>query len=268
MKQNWTLDELIDSWTLSPNETTFVKRYKTATNQVAVALLLKYFQLVGRFPYRRRDIPRAAIEFLTRQMQQPATCFTEYRWRGRSITRHRSEIRGYLGFRQGTVADVEHIDKWLRETILPHKSRLESIMAAVYARYREQKIEPPTAGRVERIVRSAQRRYSEQFCATITAQLSEETKQALDNLLKRDPDEEGNVDGYSPFARLKQDTGKVSLKNILTETAKLTCIQQINLPDNLFEPVPAHIIQAYHARVRVERPREVLRHPDNIRFRV
>lgn len=57
MKQNWTLDELIDNWLLLPAKEALVSRHKSDRNKLGVALLLKYFQIAGRFPHRRRDIP-------------------------------------------------------------------------------------------------------------------------------------------------------------------------------------------------------------------
>lgn len=50
MKHNWTLDELIDSWTLLPNELELIGGSKADHNRLAFALLLKYFQIEGKFP--------------------------------------------------------------------------------------------------------------------------------------------------------------------------------------------------------------------------
>ena len=52
MKHKWTLDELIDHWTLLPDEQALVERYKTNPNKLGVVLLLKYFEIEGRFPHR------------------------------------------------------------------------------------------------------------------------------------------------------------------------------------------------------------------------
>ncbi len=266
MKQNWTLDELIDTWLVKGQDLAFVQRHKTPTNQLVVALLLKYFQTTGRFPYRRRDIPRAAIDFISRQLQIEAILLDKYSWRGRTIKYHRRTIRDYLGFREGTVADGERMAEWLVNNVVADESKVDRLMAAVYERYRQEKIEPPTAGRVERIVRSAQRRYSDRFCIEIAAKLPSETKAALDQLLKREPDDQGHIAGYSPFARLKRDAGNVSLKSIKKEAAKLTTIHAVQLPTDLFDNIPAHIIELFRSRVAVERPREVLRHPKPRRY--
>jgi hypothetical protein len=266
MKQNWTLDELIDSWLLLPAEEALVNRHKTDTNRLGVALLLKYFQIVGRFPHRRRDIPQAAVTFVARQLRISDRLLAEYNWRGRTIKFHRAAIRDFLGFREGTVADAEATADWLIAEILPIEPTYEGLMAAVYERFRTMRIEPPTSGRVERLVRSAQRRYGEQFCIIVATQLPAETKSALDRLLERGVEDERELDGYSPFARLKRDAGKVSLKSILAEIDKLQRIRQLALPKALFAGIPAHVVQLFHDRVTGERPREVKRHTDDLRY--
>lgn len=265
MKQNWTLDELIDNWLLLPAEEALVSRHKSDRNKLGVALLLKYFQIAGRFPHRRRDIPQAAVSFVARQLQVSDQLLAEYNWRGRTIKSHRATIRDFLGCREGTVADADAAVEWLVQEVLPIEPSFEGLVAAFYERFRTWRIEPPTSGRVERLVRSAQRRYSEQFSITIAARISTETKAALDALLEREEDDEGYKDGYSPFARLKRDAGKVSLKSILAEIEKLQRIRKLALPTTLFAEVPAHVVQLFDERVAGERPSEVKRHGDDLR---
>lgn len=84
MKHKWTLDELIDSWTLLPNELAFVNRAKTDHTRLGLALLLKYFQIEGRFPRRQRDVPQAAIEFVARQLEIATIAYASYRCSCRS----------------------------------------------------------------------------------------------------------------------------------------------------------------------------------------
>jgi hypothetical protein len=266
MKQKWTLDELIDNWVLHPDDQALMDRYKTTPNKLGVVLLLKHFEIEGRFPRRQRDIPQAAVDFVARQLNISAAIFAEYNWRGRTIKFHRAAIRKYLGFREGTVTDAEAVSDWLCAHILPVEATLDGLIAAVYERYRVMRIEPPAAARVERLVRSAQRRYSEQFCEEIAAQLATDTKQALDGLLERRVDKDGNLAGHSSFAHLRRDTGAVSLKNILAEVEKLQRIRQVALPETLFATVPPHVVELYRQRVTSERPSEVKRHSHTLRY--
>ena len=69
MKHNWTLDELIDSWTLLPNELALANQSRAAHNRLGFAMLLKYFQIEGRFPGHRRDVPMMAIDYVARQLK-------------------------------------------------------------------------------------------------------------------------------------------------------------------------------------------------------
>jgi hypothetical protein len=266
MKHKWTLDELIDQWTLLPNELELVNRSKTAHNQLGVALLLKYFQVDGRFPRRQRDVPQAALEYVAKQLKISPNQYTQYDWRGRMIKMHRAAIRAFLDFREGTTTDAETVAEWLAAHILPHEAKQDSLIEAVYQRYRALKIEPPTSGRIERLVGSAQRRYSEQFCEQIVARLSAETKQQLDALLELDINEDGAIAFRSAFGQLKTDAGTISLKGILTEIEKLQRIRQVALPAGLFEDVPPHLVRVYRERVMGEKPREVRRHSEAVRY--
>ena len=60
MKRTWTADELIEQWTLQPNERELIE-HKEGANRLGFALLLKSFQIDGRFPRQKHDLPIAAI---------------------------------------------------------------------------------------------------------------------------------------------------------------------------------------------------------------
>ncbi len=146
MKHNWTLDELIDSWTLLPIETELGESSKADYNRLGFSLLLKYFQIEGKFPHHRRETPQAAIDYVARQLKLSPDILHKYNWMGRTSVNHRRTIRAFLGFRESTVADVADVDTWLQEHILPHTQRLDALITAVYERYRSLKIEPANKG--------------------------------------------------------------------------------------------------------------------------
>lgn len=265
MKHNWTLDELIDRWTLLPNELDLVSDSKSEPNRLGFALLLKYFQLEGRFPRHRREIPQTALTYIARQLKVSPDVFQAYDWRGRTIIYQRATIRSFLGFREGTVVDSETVATWLQEYVLPQNQQLEPLIEAVYERYRTLKIEPPTISRVERLTRSALRLYTEQFGETIATRLSAQTKSRLDSLLARET-ETGDPAFRSPFGHLKTDAGMANLDGILEEIGKLQLIRQLELPADLFHDVPPGVVKQYRQRAASEPPREVRRHPEAIRY--
>lgn len=95
MQQHWTIEELIDDWTLLPAEQAFLAGSQEA-NRLGLAVMLKVFQHEGRFPARTRDVPQAAVEFVSRQVGVEAVQFERYDWRGRSSSTHRALIREFF----------------------------------------------------------------------------------------------------------------------------------------------------------------------------
>lgn len=266
MHQNWTIDQLIDQWTLLLDERAFVLRHKTDANRLAVALLFKYFQIVGRFPRRRQDVPTPAITFVARQFSLDPASFSDYNWQGRTIKFHRAAIRAWFGFREATVADAESVIDWLCVHSLPDNPSDDLLKTIVLTQYQARKIEPPTTARIERLMRTARYRYSEQFCTAIYDALPALTRESLEKLLEQPTQPDGTIASYSSFATLKRDTGNVSLNSIMKEIAKLQQIEALALPNSLFVNVPSHAIHLLAERAGGERPREIKRHSVTLRY--
>ena len=266
MKHNWTIDELIDNWTLLPNEVELVSRTNAEVNRLGYALLLKYFQITGQFPNQLADIPQAAVGFIARQLELDASLLDQYSW-GKTVNkRQRAAIRTIFGFREGTLADNQVVIDWLIQNLLPDNLHLESVIEAAYQQFRIRKLEPYTRGRMERLARSAIRQFSELFCQNVADKLSPQAKQLLDDLLHRQENEGGERSFRTPFGDLKLDAGAAKLENVIEETNKLQLIQEIGLPDDLFKDIPQRVVRQYRQRVAAEPPREVRRHPDTIRY--
>jgi hypothetical protein len=60
VKVDWDTEELIENWTLLPQELELVKN-KVGANKIGFAVLLKYFQHFARFPDSSKEIPDAII---------------------------------------------------------------------------------------------------------------------------------------------------------------------------------------------------------------
>jgi hypothetical protein len=72
MKRLWTNDDLVVQWILQPNELALLE-YKEDANRLGFALLLKYFQIDGRFPRQKHDVPVPAITFVANQLESRST---------------------------------------------------------------------------------------------------------------------------------------------------------------------------------------------------
>src|SRR5689334_811012 len=108
MKRLWTHDDLLAQWTLQPSELALVE-YKEGTHRLGFALLLKYFQIDGRFPRQKHDVPVLAIAFVASQLDVSIDLYPAYDWDGRTIKQHRADIRAFLGFRESTTQDYDEM---------------------------------------------------------------------------------------------------------------------------------------------------------------
>jgi hypothetical protein len=66
MKRHWTRDELEQQWTLFAQEQQQLKN-KTGATRLGFAVLMKFFQVAGRFPDDHTEVPRDVIRFVADQ---------------------------------------------------------------------------------------------------------------------------------------------------------------------------------------------------------
>lgn len=70
----------------------------------------------------------------------------------------------------------------------------------------------------------------------------------------------------SELAAVKDGAGAVSVETVLDEIAKLTQLRALGLPEGLFRDVPAMLVTPYRQRAASEPPRELRRHPPELRY--
>ncbi len=275
MKRQWTAGELAEHWTLAGGDGNLLAN-KTGATRLGFALLLKHFQYEGRFPPHKGDVPAAAIVHVAQQLDLPPELYAQYEWSGRTVAYHRGQIRQALGFRESTERDIDDLAAWLGRDVLPHEHRPEQLQVAVYARCRSGHIEPPSAGRIDRLIRSALRAYDDRLYQGVLARIGPEGLVRIDALLT--PIEAG--DGAAEQAQdrsiardpepltlqdLKADSGRISLDNVLAQIDKLRCVRQVEIPPDLFAGVAPRVVQAYRQRAAAEPPSELRAHADAVR---
>ena len=283
VKADWEHDELIENWTLVPQELELV-RNKVGGNQIGFALLLKHFQLFARFPEQQSSIPRVIISYIANQIKIPESAYSDYDWQGRSAKVYRVEIRRLFNFRVATVQDSAQISDWLIKEILPNEQRIEPLIQIVYQRFRYLQIEPPTAGQVERLIRSSIHQHDTSFCQQVFDKLNPKNIAEIDILIAtEETNNTENVESdqllpvkfnpersrsfkVSDFAFIKTDPGPVGLGSFLIEIAKLKRIRAVGLPPDLFKGSSPKLIQTYRQRAATESPYDIRRHPTPIRY--
>ena len=88
VKQNWDTEELIENWTLLPQELELTKK-KVGGNQIGFALLLKHFQLFAYFPEDKSSISQVVISYIASQVNLSESDYSDYDWQGRSAKVYR-----------------------------------------------------------------------------------------------------------------------------------------------------------------------------------
>ena len=266
MKRSWSLEELVEHATLLPDELKLLAN-KTEPSRLGFAVLLKCFQYEGRFPQYKGDIPVSFVTYIAQQIGVAPERFEEYDWEGRTIKHHRADIRALLGFREPAERDSQALGNWLLVHILPREHDLERLLLALYQRCRDLRLEPPTSGRMNRLLRSALTTYEERFCADIAQRLPSATRSRLEALLQPLAAEtEAPETGWAYLHTLKAGPAAVSLETARTEIEKLQHLRALELPADLFAQVPPKVLQGYSQRLIVEETHEIRRHPEPLRL--
>jgi len=147
------LDELVEHWTLLDDERPLLSG-KGGAGLLATAVLLKFYLRHGRFPRGRGELPDEVVGFVADQVDVPAAEIGLYDWEGRTIERHRSQIRQHLGFRECSVEDANKLTAWLAAEVCEVERDHERVREQLLVHCRVERIEQPTSGRVDRIIKS------------------------------------------------------------------------------------------------------------------
>ncbi|MEN3612984.1 DUF4158 domain-containing protein [Plantactinospora sp. ZYX-F-223] len=173
------LGDLVEHWTVVGAEQDLVAA-KHRDTRLGFALLLKFYGRFGRFPRGRAELHPDAVEYVAKQVGVDAGSLGQYEWSGRTIERHRAQIRAHLGFRECTVADAEKLTDWYAQ----QERRYELVRDALLAECRAWSIEPPTSDRVDRIVRSGLHQAERFLTERVAGQLPADVAARLLGLLR------------------------------------------------------------------------------------
>jgi hypothetical protein len=70
----------------------------------------------------------------------------------------------------------------------------------------------------------------------------------------------------SELSAVKEGAGAVKVETVLNEIAKLKQLRALSFPESLFRDVPAKLVTHYRQRAASEPPRELRRHPPEVRY--
>ena len=258
VKRCWSRDELELHWGLLPPESSLL-RNKSGATRLGFSLLLKFFQLEGRFPGAAHEMPDQAVAFLAEQAQVPAADWRQYPWDGPTICRHRAEIRSWAGFREATVEDARALEAWLLAEVLPAEQRYDRLKEAALDRCRTLRIEPLAPERLKRHIRAAAHAHEVRFSQSIHHQLPPPVLARLAGLLTPLPSA-AEASEWAAWQILKADPGRPSVASVKEAAARLLLVREVGLPAGLFAGVHPKALDRYAKRASVEEPHELRRH--------
>ncbi|MEE1752928.1 DUF4158 domain-containing protein [Streptomyces sp. SP18CS02] len=205
MRQEWSPEELLANWTLVDGDWGLVAN-KSGTTRLGFSLLLKFFELEGRFPDVLEEVPPAAVEYVAELVKVQATDFAKYTLVGRTAEYHRKQIREALGLRPPTLADEESLTAWLAVEVCPVELVEDRQREVLLVECRTRKVEPPGPTRVEKVLVAARGRWERAFCARTIERLGPVGRNRLlalvaedaMKLLKKYADVDGKTRFYGP----------------------------------------------------------------------
>lgn len=254
-----------DIFTLEEEELALIAEKNTNKNKLGFAVLLKHFQLEGRYPKGIQIIDPFLINDLANQLDINESVIKDFDWEGRSIERFKREIRVLTGFREATTENIKDLVSWLIAEILPKAPKGSECIEYAYEYFRSQKIEPFVSDKMERYVLSAHSIFEKSTFTQIYNNLSKNTINLIDQVLDynfNNVEQEEQVNNYSEikFKHLKKEIPGAKLKNVNFEINKITQLRKLNLPNQLLSNFNPKLIKKYYDRILTEPPGDILKH--------
>src|ERR1700727_2346531 len=117
MKQHWSEEEAAECWALLPEEASLLSGLMDG-QRLGFAVMLKFFQIEGRFPRDHNEIPPAAVKYIAQTLGANASRFAGYALATRNSKFHRARIRKFLEVRSSTNSDAKRALQWLEQQAL------------------------------------------------------------------------------------------------------------------------------------------------------
>jgi Domain of unknown function (DUF4158) len=120
VQTEWEPDELIGAWTLVEGNWDLIAN-KAGVTRLGFGVMLKFYEIEGRFPAYPEEVPPAAVRYLGSLVKVDPALFAKYSWSGRTIKYHRAQIRKLYGTRPPAEADEDRAGRsgWPRRCARP-----------------------------------------------------------------------------------------------------------------------------------------------------
>lgn len=251
--------DLIEHFTLTPEERFLLSQLRDDTNKIGFAVFLKSFSFLG-YPLREKEsIPAAVVSYIGHQLSLNSELFSTYHWKGDNRKKHLAIIRNFTGYHPCNADEIQKLIQWLVAEGNNHPSRSKIFFAAI-KQCRHLRIELPTEKEVQKLINSAWRQYLDVICQRISHALSLDNKKSIGRCLNQE------IESNDRYEWMKANTGKFGIKNLLNEIKRLQFIASFDLDIDILKEIPNDIINLLRERAAPEVAHQMRRHPSNYRY--
>ena len=258
MRRLWSADELIEGWSLAPEDSALLVGLPDA-GKLGLAVHLAHWRGHGAFPDDEADLAPVVVAHLAGQVGVPVEVLDGYDWAGRTGRRHRRIVLDHLAVTPFDTRAESGLRGWLEGEVLPREPSAAVLEQEIGAWFARGRVVRPGRHRLDRIMRSVRAAHDDAALGRVMDRLSSEACRRLDVLLV----DEG---GGAAFTRLAGDPGRVGLESLMTELGKLDLVRALALPAGVLEGLHPDLVQRFRRRAGVETAWELRRHPDRIRL--
>jgi hypothetical protein len=165
-------------------------------------------------------VPHDAAEYPAEQMGVTADELSGYDFDRRTVRRHCAEILKYLGFCRMMRGDRETLSRWISGELCRSGHFVSTMLEVVFLWCRDRNMYGPSAKELERLVRSQQQQYLDDWLHEVSAALPPDAVVAMESSL-------ADAEGPTGFNAM---------------TARLSFIRKLDLPRNMLSNInPAWI---------------------------
>ena len=258
MQQLWSAEELVEHWSLTPEELAHLPG-RGDGGKLGFAVQLAFYKRHAGFPDDEADVAPTVTAHIAGQTGLAPTMLDGYDWAGRTGRRHRQQILNFLAVTPFDKAAETAFRAWLADEVLPHEPNSVAVEEQVTTWFARNRISRPGAYRLDRLLASARAAHDDRAFRMVAERLDVETRRGLDSLLADDGT--GAV-----FSRLQADPGRVGLESLLAEIDKIEIVRALKLPADILKQHHPELIKRFRRRVATEAAWELRRHPDHIRL--
>jgi hypothetical protein len=211
MKQLWSIEELVEHWSLGAEDQELLAG-KHASGRLGFAAQLAFYRLHAWFPDRLGDFAPAVIAHLADQIAIPEAALDGYDWSGRTGRRHRQDIIEALGVWPFDAKAEAAFRIWLLEDVIPAAPTSAALEGRISEWMVVAKVERPAAYRLNRLIQSVRQTHETRVFQEIMVRLDPPMRQRLDTMLAEQDDRE------PVFQDLRADPGRVGWRACLRKS--------------------------------------------------